>query len=172
MKKQTFTQIPDEWGVKEFDMNSRFLVASILRWQTNGKQFHMKRKTFCESNGMPYQHFDKTLKKMIAIGIIVQENRLAKNIGVYKVDRHQLQKCLADTTNFKIKKCKPVTIEVKPCHFSSEAVSPLEVMACHHSITKQDTKEITKESIKVAQTLEDNFFDTIDLTDYKFKKTT
>lgn len=164
MQKHTFTQIPDEWGIKEFDLTSRFLVASILRWQSNGKQFHMKRGTFCKDHGIPYHHFDKTLKKMIAIGIIVEEGRLAKNIGIYKVDRHQLQKCLADTTNFKIKKCKPVTEEVKPFHSTSEAGSPLVVTPDHHSITKQDTIENTKESIKVAQTQESQFFKGQDLT--------
>ena len=158
MKKQTFTQIPDNWGIKHFDLTSRFLVASILRWQTNGNEFYMKRKTFCNDHGISPYHFDKAMKKMQAIGIIVEDRRLAKNIGVYKVCRETLQKCLLDTTNFKIQKCNPLAEEVQPLHFTSEEVTPLEVKPVHHSITKEDTKEITKVGIKVAKEDLESFF--------------
>lgn len=169
--KKTFTKIPNEWGIKEFDLTSRFLVAQILGWQNNGLQFKMKRKTFCNNYGItPYQ-FDKALAKMISCGIIIEEMRLPKNIGVYKIDKVELQKCLADTTNFKRKKCTTVDLEVKNRSFTSEEVAPLLVQPEHHSKTRLDTRLFNKLDNRLLKGEEDNFFDTIDINDYKFKKT-
>ena len=164
MKKQTFAQIPNSWGIKEFDLTSRFIVAQILGWQNNGLQFKMKRKTFCNSYGItPYQ-FDKALAKMISIGIIIEEMRLPKNIGVYKVCRETLQKCLADTSSFKRKKCTTVVLEVKNRSITSEEVTPLVVQPEHHSKTRLDTRLSTKLNTKLLKGEEDYFFNGQDLT--------
>ena len=164
MKKQTFVQIPNSWGIKEFDLTSRFLVAQILGWQNNALEFKMKRKTFCNSYGItPYQ-FDKALAKMISMGIIIEVMRLPKNIGVYKVDKVELQKCLADTSCFKKKKCTTVVLEVKNRSITSEEVAPLEVQPEHHSKTRLDTRLSTKLNTKLLKGEEDYFFNGQDLT--------
>ena len=48
--KQTFTQIPDNWNA--LDLESRFILAYMLRYQDNGKQYFAKIETFCKTSGI------------------------------------------------------------------------------------------------------------------------
>lgn len=140
MAKKTFTPIPDEWAHKDFTLTMRYIVASILRYQDNGKEYFVKRTTFCQDNGIGTKAYDGAIQKLRDLHIIVEVRKLAKNITVWKVDKTELEFFLRSAKRSQ-SLCQKVTT-------TSAKRSQVQVPKGHHSIIKEDIKQNNKESIK------------------------
>ena len=93
MKKDetTFVQIPDQWAHKDLDINSRFILAVMHRYHESGKNYYMKRDTFCTTYCMDLSMYKRRLKFLLDQGLIVIDKALAKGIKEYRIDYDELE---------------------------------------------------------------------------------
>ena len=84
---ETFTQIPDKWNALDFE--SRFILAYMLRYQDNGKQYFNKIETFCETSGMKPKTYQRRVKALKDAGVIKIVGYIQNAIPIYKVDKDE-----------------------------------------------------------------------------------
>lgn len=85
--KETFTQIPDKWN--KLDFESRFILAYMLRYQDNGKQYFNKIETFCKTSGMKPKTYQRRVKELKDAGVIKIVGYIQNAIPIYKVDKNE-----------------------------------------------------------------------------------
>ena len=143
--KETFTQIPDKWNALDFE--SRFILAYMLRYQENGKQYFNKIETFCETSGMKPKTYQRRVKALKDAGVIKIVGYIQNAIPIYKVDKdeadfvgkHGMDKSTtligqSDQADRSI--CPPSKVK------SSTSIG----QSVQHTI--QDTRQVTKENTK------------------------
>ena len=153
---KTFTQIPDEWNALDFE--SRFILAYMLRYQENGKQYFNKIQTFCETSGMKPKTYQRRIKALKDAGVIKIVGYIQNAIPIYKVDKdvadyvgkHGMDKMTTligqnDHTDKPI--CPPSTVK------SSTSIG----QNVQHTI--QDTRQVTKENTKEEYQPENSSFE-------------
>ena len=142
---ETFTQIPDKWNALDFE--SRFILAYMLRYQDNGKQYFNKIQTFCETSGMKPKTYQRRIKALKDAGVIKIVGWIQSAIPIYKVDKNE-----ADFVG-KHGMVKSTTLIGQNDHADKPICPPSKVksstsigQSVQHTI--QDTRQVTKENTK------------------------
>jgi DNA-binding Lrp family transcriptional regulator len=154
--KETFTQIPDKWNALDFE--SRFILAYMLRYQDNGKQYFNKIETFCESSGMKPKTYQRRVKALKDAGVIKIVGYIQNAIPIYKVDKNE-----ADFVG-EHGLVKSTTLIGQNDHADKPICPPSKVksstsigQSVQHTI--QDTRQVTKENTKEEYQPENSSFE-------------
>ena len=145
MAKETFTALPDKW--KALDLESRFILAYMLRFQDNKKKYFMKTQTFCEETGISPKTFQRRIKLLKANGVIKIVGYIQNAIPIYEVDKNEADwvgKHGLDKSSSLIG--QNVQPDRSKCPASVDKMTTSIGQSVQH--TKEDTKEVTKENNK------------------------
>lgn len=163
---ETFTQIPDKWNALDFE--SRFILAYMLRYQDNGKQYFNKIETFCETSGMKPKTYQRRVKALKDAGVIKIVGYIQNAIPIYKVDKDEADfvgKHGMDKSTTLIGQSDQADRSNRP---PSKVKSSTSIgQNVQHTI--QDTRQATKENTKEEYQPEDSSFEFF--KDNKKKKT-
>ena len=142
---ETFTQIPDNWN--KLDLESRFILAYMLRYQDNGKQYFAKIETFCKTSGIHPKTYQRRVKALKDAGVIKIVGYIQNAIPIYKVDKNEADfvgKHGLDKTSTLAG--QNVHTDKTICPPSKDNVSTSIGQTVQHTI--QDTRQVTKENTK------------------------
>ncbi len=153
---ETFTQIPDNWN--KLDLESRFILAYMLRYQDNGKQYFAKIETFCKTSGIHPKTYQRRVKALKDAGVIKIVGYIQNAIPIYKVDKneadfvgiHGLDKTSTLTG-------QNVHADKTICPPSKDKSSTSIGQTVQHTI--QDTRQVTKENTKEEYQPENSSFE-------------
>jgi DNA-binding Lrp family transcriptional regulator len=159
--KQTFTQIPDNWNA--LDLESRFILAYMLRYQDNGKQYFAKIETFCKTSGIHPKTYQRRVKALKDAGVIKIVGYIQNAIPIYKVDKneadfvgeHGLVKSSMDKTSTMTG--QNVHTDKTICPPSKDDMSTSIGQSVQHTI--QGTRQVTKENTKEEYQPENSSFE-------------
>ena len=143
--KETFTALPDKW--KALDLESRFILAYMLRFQESGKKFFMKTQTFYENTGIPPKTFQRRIKVLKANGVVKVIGYIQNAIPIYLVDKNEADfvgKHGLDKSSSLIG--QNVQSDKTNCPDSVDKLSTSIGQTVQH--TKEDTRQVTKENTK------------------------
>lgn len=146
---ETFTQIPDKWNA--LDLESRFILAYMLRYQDRGKNYFEKIDTFKEKSGIKPSTFKRRIKALKEAGVIKVVGYIQNAIPIYKVDKAEAD--WVGQHGLSTRKVK-MTQQVDQNDPSDSSNRPNSKVKLNPSIgqndrhTIQDTRQVTKENTK------------------------
>tara|TARA_R100001198_G_C5139131_1_gene153794 strand:+ start:132 stop:680 length:549 start_codon:yes stop_codon:yes gene_type:complete len=154
--KETFTQIPDKWNA--LDIESRFILAYMLRYQENGKQYFNKIQTFCETSGIKPKTYQRRVKALKDAGVIKIVGYIQNAIPIYKVDKDEADfvgKHGMDKSTTLIGQSDHADRSNRP-HGKVKSSTSIGQNVQH---TIQDTRQVTKENTKEEYQPENSSFE-------------
>lgn len=143
--KETFTALPDKW--KALDLESRFILAYMLRYQDNGKNFFEKAETFYENTGIKPKTFQRRIKVLKDNGVVKVIGYIQNAIPIYEVDKNEAdwvgQHGLDKSSSLIGQIVQP---DKTKCPDSVDKLSTSIGQTVQH--TKEGTRQVTKENTK------------------------
>jgi len=172
-QKSNFVSIPDEWAHKDLDITSRFILGVIHRFMESGKDYRMKRETFCELYKMDFSLFRRRFQFLLDQGLVVKSKALAKGIKVYVIDYNELEFFLINGKS-ETKKVhnEPSKEEDHLAHNDNHlAHNDKDLDHNEPSLLPNNNQIKTKKNTKPENSIDDiSFVDELDLTPSNYKR--